>query len=151
MKEIFKGMDNGPQAINDNFNELTSSSRSMEVKDLKATGSLTSMRQYKATAEAWQGFTISFYRVNNTINIVATGNANVKIDGWAPFGANVPLGYRPEHETQALIYVGNQPGFITVGADGSMYNGGVWNTMNSDYDKQVRIIGSWSTLDALPE
>ncbi|CAK1228113.1 hypothetical protein [Fructobacillus tropaeoli] len=119
-------------------------------QDVTGFGSIVSKKRYVGWSDAWQGFRFWFDRIGNTVTVDISGWSNVKIDGWVAFAASVPVGYRPAHNTNAVIFVGNVAGFIQVGSDGSLYNGGVWNVFNGDYDKQVRVIGTWTTLDDLP-
>ncbi|GIC70628.1 hypothetical protein [Fructobacillus tropaeoli] len=119
-------------------------------KNIAAEDSVISKKRYVGYSDAWQGFRFWFDRIGNTVTVDISGWSNVKIDGWVAFAASVPVGYRPAHNTNAVIFVGNAAGFIQVGSDGSLYNGGVWNVFNGDYDKQVRVIGTWTTLDDLP-
>lgn len=119
-------------------------------QDVTSYSSVVSKKRYVGWSDAWQGFRFWFDRIGNTVTVDVSGLSNVKIDGWVAFSASVPVGYRPAHDTKAVIFVGNQAGFIQVGSDGSLYNGGVWNVLNYDYDKQVRVIGTWTTLDDLP-
>ncbi|CAK1254432.1 hypothetical protein [Fructobacillus cardui] len=97
MKEIFKGMENGPDAINSNFNELTDPNRDQTVNDLTVKGQVkvnpNQDTRYVKTVDDVSKIVIEARRTGNLVDIVLSGNAvNLTVDSWVGV---IPAGYRP--------------------------------------------------------
>lgn len=143
MEKIFKGMENGPDAIDSNFNELTDPKRDMSVNDFKVTGRLSG----KSTREVVQmdfGPAI-FWRFGPLVLMyVSVEYKNMYTSPWGYMGGfMVPAGYRPVEKTVVNIINNIKSTQATIDLNGALM------ATDSDYNSNtmLEIQGSWMTND----
>jgi hypothetical protein len=143
MKSIFKGMENGPDAINSNFNELTDPKRDMSVNDFKVTGRLSG----KSTREVVQmDFgTAIFWRFGPLVFMyVSVEYKNMYTSPWGYMGGfMVPAGYRPVEKTVVNVINDFKTTQATIDLNGALM------ATDSEYNSKtmLEIQGSWMTSD----
>ncbi|KMK52666.1 hypothetical protein FEFB_16040 [Fructobacillus sp. EFB-N1] len=181
MKHIFKGMANDSiDTINNNFDELADPNRDMNFKnatvngylhangdsttqkldvfgglythdDIHSLGGMTTKKSYEADVYDY-GLNAHLTRVGTTVTIRIYGDIIGEHGAFSKINWNIPLGFRPPVETDALVSVGYTKGLIKIYPDGSTWNiDQAFHTSNNNGGDNVSYgFGSWSTLDDLP-
>ncbi|KMK53312.1 hypothetical protein FEFB_09860 [Fructobacillus sp. EFB-N1] len=158
MEKIFKGMDNAPDAINGNFNELADPKRDVTVNDLTANGDIRGKQQktsqtFKACGN---GVTVVVQRSGDTVNLTGYGNLPWDtLNGWSDIDMQIPLGFRPILEQNMTAWVGNTAVFLNVVTDGKVFNQGMWVQIGNDnnhtgFNSQFRVWATYTTNDSWP-
>ncbi|MGQ2226049.1 hypothetical protein ACT5YR_02015 [Fructobacillus fructosus] len=143
MKKIFKGMENGPEAIDSNFNELADPKRDQVFHDLKVDGRLSG----KPTREVVQmdfGPAI-FWRFGPLVLMyVSVEYKNMYTSPWGYMGGFlVPAGYRPVEKTVVNVINDFKTTQATIDLNGALM------ATDSEYNSKtmLEIQGVWMTND----
>ncbi|MBS9334993.1 hypothetical protein LQZ24_05860 [Fructobacillus sp. M1-13] len=151
MEKIFKGMDNGPDVINGNFNELSDPKRDVTVNDLTVNGQLTiapNQKNYSKTITDNNGLQFTINRIGNIVFAFFSGNPTAT--GSNVLLATVPAGYRPISNNYFIVegiwdnlmtFLVTTGGQVMTGTHGSS-NGG---------ERGVQGSSVWITQDDFPE
>ncbi|CAK1241396.1 hypothetical protein [Fructobacillus cardui] len=139
MEKIFKGMENGPEAIDSNFNELIDPKRDQTVNDMTVKGKIkTNGGQDMAIKVMNIGrLEIELRRVGSDVMLGLTGS--IDASDWSSINNDnpIPLGFRPimDYRFMASDNIGYAK--ISLGTDGifffrsrNNFDGGVMNTYN---------------------
>lgn len=124
MEKIFKGMDNAPDAINGNFNELSDPKRDVTVNDLTVGGNFKinpNQKVYRSKVTMQPNLDIDLFRIGNIV-LARFGGRGVTISSWTQFDGKLPLGYRPAFFTSASFSVDANIHTVNVWEDGGIYN-----------------------------
>lgn len=146
MEKIFKGMDNGPDAINGNFNELSDPNRDVIVNDLKVNGNISLSTQKVITNQFMMGnMQVTATRILNEVVLYFQGT--LPGSDWNADGVNpIPLGYRPI--APFITDLSDNNGYAKVGfnQDGTIYRRG-----SNNFGGDVQHAITFPTNDSWPE
>lgn len=146
MKKIFKGMENGPEAIDSNFNELADPKRDVTVNDLKVNGNISLSNQKVITNQFMMGnMQVTATRILNEVVLYFSGT--LPGSDWNTDGDNpIPFGFRPV--TPFITDLSDNNGYAKVGfnPDGTMYRRG-----SNNFGGDVQHAINYPTNDSWPE
>lgn len=147
MEKIFKGMDNAPDAINGNFNELSDPKRDVTVNDLTVNGQIkTSGGQRMATLVMNVGsLQVELRRIGNEVMIGLTGQ--ISASDWTGIndGNLIPLGFRPVMDYRFMASDNNGYAKISLGTDGILFM-----RSRNNFDGNVINTYTYTTNDSWP-
>ncbi|CAK1249956.1 hypothetical protein [Fructobacillus cardui] len=153
MEKIFKGMENGPETIDSNFNELIDPKRNQTVNDLTVKGQIIvnpGQKVYHTKVTLQPNLQIDLYRVGNMVK-ANFGGRGVTISPWKTFDGVIPLGYRTSVGTSASFSIDANIHTVNVWENGGIFNrmkdgndsGGYWHDADGS--------DIWFTKDDYPE
>lgn len=148
MEKIFKGMDNAPDAINGNFNELSDPKRDVTVNDLTISGRINGNGTVKSIKIGKLNATISRFGTQVFLSIPTQDWPYDRGAQWSlAFDMVVPIGYRPVGKVQLPMMNRFTTSFMQLNTDGTM----LFSTEPVDNSTGFELSGNWSTNDSWPE
>jgi len=137
LTKIYKGMQNGAETINDNFNKLNAASvqkagnetiagiktfqDQVNVKDLKATGSVGFGRTSQApwATSYFSSGQLNFTRIGNLVFVMGWANTNSIPAGTSP-ASPLPNGFKPKASLGTVRLVTTEGHKYEIGTDGKL-------------------------------
>jgi hypothetical protein len=148
MEKIFKGMENGPEAIDSNFNELIDPKRDMTVNDLNVNGRVAGKAYIRNINIGKLSATIARFGSQVYLSIPSQSWPYEKGTAWSlAYDMVVPAGYRPIGKANLTMINRFKSSYMQLFQDGTMY----FSDENVDNSTQIDISGNWTTNDDFPE
>ncbi|MCK8617951.1 hypothetical protein LNP00_06240 [Fructobacillus sp. M158] len=128
MEKIFKGMENGPEVIDKNFNELADPKRDQTVNDLTVKGEIKGKDKvyYHKYFDDSRNFGYIAKRYGTSVDVIIY---NKNGDAKSPLSGNntlidsqhgLPAGFRPSEMSYGTLFGDVQPALLVVWLDGAL-------------------------------